>query len=230
MLALDAVEIVNGDFRLRADLGIRAGARVAVIGPSGSGKSTLLNAVAGFLPVAEGHIRWRGDDITKAPPGDRPVAMLFQDGNLFPHITVTQNVGFGIRPDLRLSAEERERVAEALRRVGLGDLGDRKPGALSGGQQSRAALARVLVQGRPLLLLDEPFAALGPALKAEMLDLVAALCDETEATMLMVSHDPDDALRISTDAVLVAEGRAAPPVETRALFADPPDALRDYLG
>lgn len=230
MLALDEVTVVNGDFRLCADLGIRAGARVAVIGPSGSGKSTLLNAVAGFLPVAEGHIRWRGSDITHAPPGDRPVAMLFQDGNLFPHITVAQNVGLGIRPDLRLSAGEREMVAEALGRVGLGDLGDRKPGALSGGQQSRAALARVLVQGRPLLLLDEPFAALGPALKAEMLDLVAALCDETEATMLMVSHDPDDALRISTDAVLVAEGRAAAPVETRALFADPPDALRDYLG
>ena len=109
-------------------------------------------------------------------------------------------------------------------------LEDRKPGALSGGQQSRAALARVLLQDRPLLLLDEPFAALGPALKVEMLDLVAELAAETGATLLMISHDPDDARRITDLAILVAEGVAHPPRSTADLLDNPPPALKAYLG
>ena len=156
--------------------------------------------------------------------------MLFQDGNLFPHLDVAQNVGLGIRPDLKLDAAERARVAEAIARVGLEGLAGRKPAALSGGQQSRAALARVLVQNRPLLLLDEPFAALGPALKVEMLDLVAALVRDAGATLLMVSHDPADARRIADEVILVEAGRAHPPQPTAALLDNPPPALRAYLG
>ena len=106
----------------------------------------------------------------------------------------------------------------------------RKPAALSGGQQSRVALARVLARSQPLVLLDEPFAALGPALKAEMLDLVAELMTATRATLLMVTHDPKDALRIADQTVLVADGLAHAPVDTNALFADPPEVLRQYLG
>ena len=123
----------------------------------------------------------------------------------------------------------RARVEEALARVGLGGLGDRLPGTLSGGQQSRAALARILVQDRPLILLDEPFAALGPALKADMLDLVADLARAQGASVLMITHDPRDARRIADDAILVAEGRAAPPVPTAALLDKPPKPLQDYL-
>ena len=169
MLRLERAVIRNGAFTVEADLEIAPGRRLAVIGPSGAGKSTLIEGIAGFLPVETGRITWQGRDITDAAPGARPVAMLFQDGNLFPHLDVAQNVGLGIRPDLKLDAAERARVAEAIARVGLEGLAGRKPAALSGGQQSRAALARVLVQNRPLLLLDEPFAALGPALKVEML-------------------------------------------------------------
>lgn len=230
MLRLENARIDNGGFFLDADLTVERGATVAVIGPSGAGKSTLLGAIAGFHPLTRGRILWGDTDITHAAPGKRPVAMLFQDGNLFPHLTVAQNAGLGIRPDLRLSEAQSERVAEALSRVGLHTMGDRKPAELSGGQQSRAALARVLLQDRPLLLLDEPFAALGPALKAEMLDLVAALAAETKATLLMVSHDPADARRIAQKVILVTDGHAAPPAETEALFANPPPALRDYLG
>ncbi|MCB1310355.1 MAG: ATP-binding cassette domain-containing protein [Sedimentitalea sp.] len=206
------------------------GRRLAVIGPSGAGKSTLIEGIAGFLPVETGRITWQGRDITDAAPGARPVAMLFQDGNLFPHLDVAQNVGLGIRPDLKLDAAERARVAEAIARVGLEGLAGRKPAALSGGQQSRAALARVLVQNRPLLLLDEPFAALGPALKVEMLDLVAALVRDAGATLLMVSHDPADARRIADEVILVEAGRAHPPQPTAALLDNPPPALRAYLG
>ena len=230
MLRFEDVQITQGDFTLRADLSVDPGARVAVIGPSGAGKSTLLNAVAGFLDIAAGRISWDGGDITDAPPAARPVAMLFQDNNLFPHLTVAQNIGLGLRPDLRLSTDQRVLVDGALDRVGLGALGDRRPGQLSGGQQGRAALARVLIQRKPIVLLDEPFAALGPALKTEMLDLVADLVAETGATLLMVSHDPDDARRICPLTVLVDEGRAAPPTDTAHLLDNPPPGLRAYLG
>lgn len=230
MLKLDTAHIMNGAFRLQADIEIAPRSKVAVIGPSGAGKSTLIEAIAGFLPLASGRILWQGCDITGKAPGARPVAMLFQDGNLFPHLDVTRNVGLGLRADLRLSGDDMALVAAALDRVGLPGMGARKPAELSGGQRSRAALARVLVQRREILLLDEPFAALGPALRTDMLDLVAELAEETGATLLMVSHAPQDARRIAPQAVLVADGRAAPPMDTARLLDDPPPVLRAYLG
>ncbi len=230
MLRLEAVTFENGAFRLQADVQIAEGRTVAVMGPSGAGKSTLINGIAGFHDAVAGRILARDQDVTDLPPGRRPVAMLFQDGNLFPHLTIRQNVGLGVRPDLKLTAEEWAQVDQALSRVGLGALGGRRPAELSGGQQSRAALARVLVQARPILLLDEPFAALGPALKTEMLDLVAELIGESGATVLMVTHDPGDAARIADEIILVTEGRAHPPEAAQAMLADPPPALRAYLG
>lgn len=230
MLKLEGCRVANGDFTLSADLQIGPGARCAVIGPSGSGKSTLLEAIAGFRQLSEGRITWQGVDISTHPPGKRPVAMLFQDGNLFPHLTAGQNIGLGLRPVTRLTETEREAIEDALARVGLERMAHRKPSELSGGQQSRVALARILVQRRDILLLDEPFAALGPSLKREMLDLVADVVAETGSTLLMVSHDPDDARRICSDAILVSGGVALPPMKTQALLDDPPPALRDYLG
>ena len=230
MLTLEGVTIVQDDFRLSADFSVDNGARVAVIGPSGAGKSTLLSLIAGFLEPVAGRVLWNGEDITATAPGARPMAMLFQDNNLFPHLSAAENIGLGLRPDLRLSAEDTKRVEEALARVGLAGYGARKPSALSGGQQSRVALARVLVQDRPLVLLDEPFSALGPALKAEMLDLLAELLDETRATLLMVSHDPEDARRVAQKTILVADGAALAPQDTTPLLDDPPPALKAYLG
>ncbi|MCD9147241.1 thiamine ABC transporter ATP-binding protein [Pseudophaeobacter flagellatus] len=230
MLRLENCEIANGVFKVSADLQIAAGSRVAVVGPSGAGKTTLIEAIAGFLPLTQGRILWQGQDLSAMDPGKRPVAMLFQDGNLFPHLTVAQNAGLGLRPNLRLTLPEQTKVQRALDRVGLADLAARKPAALSGGQQSRVALARVLLQRRDLLLLDEPFAALGPALKAEMLDLVAEIASETGATVLMVSHDPQDARRIADQVILVAEGQAHAPQPTAALLDNPPPALKAYLG
>lgn len=230
MLTLENLRIRQTDFVLDADLSVATGSRTAVIGPSGAGKSTLLAAIAGFISPASGRILWQGQDLAGLPPGKRPLSILFQDQNLFPHLTVSQNVSLGLRPDLRLSGAEHQRVEDALARVGLAGMGARKPGTLSGGQQGRVALARVLLRARPLLLLDEPFAALGPALKSDMLDLVREIAAEKGTTLLMVSHDPADALRIAEETILVADGMAHPPRPTADLFADPPAALRAYLG
>lgn len=230
MLTLDRLILEQGDFRLTADLQVPAGSVCAVIGPSGAGKSTLLSAIAGFFAPVSGRVIWAGQDLAPLPPGKRPLSILFQDQNLFPHLTVRQNLGLGLRPDLRLTPADEARIDAALERTGLDGLGGRKPGALSGGQQSRVALARALLRARPLLLLDEPFAALGPALRAEMLDLVARIAAETATTVLMVSHDPADARRIAPLTVLVADGRALPPAPTAALLDSPPPSLAAYLG
>ncbi|WP_170384691.1 thiamine ABC transporter ATP-binding protein [Ruegeria atlantica] len=230
MLKLDGCLIENGSFSLQADFTVETGSSVAIIGPSGAGKSTLLESIAGFRDLKRGQILWNRGRISDLSPGQRPLAILFQDGNLFPHLTVEQNVALGLRPNGRLSGDEQAEVQNALTRVSLFGLGGRKPAELSGGQQSRIALARVLVQRRKLLLLDEPFAALGPALKAEMLDLVAGLVAETGTTLFMVSHDPQDARRITSHTVLVADERAHPPASTKALLDNPPPSLRDYLG
>ncbi|WP_207100725.1 ATP-binding cassette domain-containing protein [Paracoccus shandongensis] len=230
MLEFDAVRVTRGPFTLSADLTVPTGARVAVIGPSGSGKSTLLSLVGGFLAPDRGRIRVDGRDITALPPGRRPVSMLFQDQNLFPHLTVAQNVGLGLRPDGRLSDPQRARVAQVLEEVGLEGMETRRPANLSGGQQGRVALARVLLRARPLLLLDEAFAALGPALKAEMLALLGRIADQTGATVLMVTHDPDDARSFAPQTILVEGGMAHPPVPTGPLLDNPPPGLRAYLG
>ena len=229
-LQLDAVRVVRGTFVLTADLEVEAGTMTAILGPSGCGKSTLLNAVAGFLPLTQGRILWRGKDLGPLSPGDRPVTMVFQEHNLFPHLTVAQNVGLGANPHLRLTSDDKDRIREVLGRTGIADLADRRPPDLSGGQRSRAALARALLRDRPVLLLDEPFAALGPALRLEMLDLVAEIAAARTMTVLMITHDPRDAIRIAGQTILVAEGRAHPPEPTGTLLANPPEALRAYLG
>lgn len=230
MLQLDRLTLDQDDFRLTADWATEPGARIAIMGASGAGKSTFLSAIAGFLPLTSGRILWNGQDLAGLAPGDRPVTILFQDQNLFPHLTVAQNLGLGLRPDLRLTAEDRARIDTALARSGLSGLGQRRPAQLSGGQASRAALARALLRARPILLLDEPFAALGPALRAEMLALVREVADDTGATVLMVTHDPKDALALGGLTAFVADGTVQAPVKTAALLADPPPGLRDYLG
>lgn len=229
-LRMDGVRLAQGAFVLTADLSVPQGEVVAVMGPSGGGKSTLLAGIAGFVTPTAGRILWDGDDIGQRAPGDRPVSILFQDHNLFPHLSVDQNLGLGIDPALRLSTADRGRIAAVLDRVGLPGLGARRPAQLSGGQQSRIALGRALLADRPLVLLDEPFAALGPALRHEMLDLAAETLGAAGRTLLMVSHDPGDARRIADSVIVVDDGRAAAPVPTARLLDDPPPGLRAYLG
>jgi len=229
MLELDALTLTHPGFTLTADFALKSGSRTAIIGPSGAGKSTLLMSIAGFQTPTNGRILSDDTDITNAPPSKRPFAVIFQDNNLFPHLTALQNAGLGLKADLRLTSQDRVKIESTLEKLGLGGLSNRRPGELSGGQQSRLTLARALLQARPWMLLDEPFAALGPGQRREMLTLVTQLCGETGAGLLMVTHAPEDALTACPETILVADGRAHPPQATNALFDDPPAALAQYL-
>jgi len=211
---------------MRFTLSVRRGELIAVLGPSGAGKSTLLNLVAGFLQPASGSITIEEKDHTRTPPSQRPVSMLFQENNLFTHLTVRQNIGLGMHPGLRLNADQQQKLNSIAAQMGISDLLERLPGELSGGQRQRAALARCLVREQPILLLDEPFSALDPALRQEMLLLVKEVCEHQQLTMLMVSHSVEDAARIAPRAVVVADGRIAWDGDTQALVQGKVSASR----
>ena len=209
MLKLNDVTWLYQHLPMRFTLSVERGERIAVLGPSGAGKSTLLNLIAGFLPPASGSLLIDGEKHNATPPAQRPVSMLFQENNLFNHLTVRQNIGLGIHPGLKLNREQRAQVTAIAGQMGMDTLLDRLPGELSGGQRQRAALARCLVRQQPVLLLDEPLSALDPALRQEMLTLVADVCQRQQLTLLMVSHSVEDAARIAPRSIVVAEGRIA---------------------
>ncbi|WP_449545670.1 thiamine ABC transporter ATP-binding protein ThiQ [Lelliottia amnigena] len=219
MLKLTDVTWLYQHLPMRFTLTAQQGEMIAILGPSGAGKSTLLNLIAGFLTPARGAMTINGQDHTHTPPSQRPVSMLFQENNLFTHLTVRQNIGLGMDPGLKLTAAQRERLEDIVRQMGLMDFIDRLPGELSGGQRQRVALARCLVREQPILLLDEPFSALDPALRQEMLQLVKDVCQQKQLTMLMVSHSVEDAARIAPRSVVIANGRIAWDGETQALLS-----------
>ena len=219
MLKLTDVTWLYQHLPMRFTLTAQQGEMIAILGPSGAGKSTLLNLIAGFLPPARGEMTINGQDHTHTPPSQRPVSMLFQENNLFTHLTVRQNIGLGMDPGLKLTAGQRQKCDAIAQQMGLTELSDRLPGELSGGQRQRVALARCLVREQPILLLDEPFSALDPALRQEMLQLVKDVCQQKQLTMLMVSHSVEDAASIAPRAVVIADGRIDWDGETQALLS-----------
>ena len=213
------------------DLSVDDGEVLSLIGPSGSGKSTLLSLIAGFLSPGHGRILLDKNELQALPVAARPVSIVFQQHNLFPHLDLYTNVALGIDPSLRLLPAQIDAVRAALTRLGLEDMQRRKPGELSGGQRQRVALARVIVRRRKILLLDEAFAALGPAMRVELLELVKTLVGEHDMTALLISHQPSDALNASMRTAFICEGRVLTLAPTAELLAaaEPPE-LRDYLG
>jgi thiamine transport system ATP-binding protein len=229
-LEIEGLAFTYEDLVMRFDLAVEAGECVGVVGPSGAGKSTLLALIGGFETPLAGSIKVAGEDIARLPPADRPVTTLFQDFNLFPHLSVADNVGLGRNPGLRLTPADRAQVAWALNEVGLAGFEARLPGQLSGGERQRVALARSLIRNRPLLLLDEPFAALGPALRAEMLELVDRLRRGQGMTVLLVTHDPNEAAKIANRTAFVSEGSVVLFDRTELVLSSASAAVRAYLG
>lgn len=211
MLVLDNVRYEYQDEWFVFDLSVAQGSIVALMGSSGAGKSTLLSLVAGFIEPHSGDIRVQSNgeavSVVGKMPYLRPFSMLFQEHNLFAHLSVRDNIGLGLHPGLKLSAAQREQVVRAANMVGVGDFLDRLPEQLSGGQRQRVALARCFVQPHPVWLLDEPFSALDPLLREEMLTLVKTLAAERGITVLMVTHHISDARAIATHFAFMAQGQ-----------------------
>jgi putative spermidine/putrescine transport system ATP-binding protein len=196
VLAVDAV-----------DLDIARGEFFTMLGPSGSGKTTTLRLIAGFERPDEGRIELAGRDVASMPPFDRPVNTVFQDYALFPHMTVQENVEYGLRVRRVPRTERRTRAAEALALVRLQGFGDRKPSQLSGGQRQRVALARAIVNHPQALLLDEPLGALDLKLRQELQIELKELQQELRMTFVYVTHDQEEALAMSDRIAVFNEGR-----------------------
>jgi putative spermidine/putrescine transport system ATP-binding protein len=205
VLAVDAI-----------DLDIAAGEFFTMLGPSGSGKTTTLRMIAGFEIPDAGTVELSGEDVSRLPPYDRPVNTVFQDYALFPHMSVQENVEYGLRVKKVPKGERRERAQAALRMVRLADYGARRPSQLSGGQRQRVALARAIVNRPKVLLLDEPLGALDLKLRQEMQIELKAIQREVGITFVYVTHDQEEALTMSDRLAVFNQGRieqVGPPAE-----------------
>jgi putative spermidine/putrescine transport system ATP-binding protein len=198
------------------DLEVQAGEFFTMLGPSGSGKTTTLRMIAGFEIPDSGSIELAGDDVSRLPPYDRPVNTVFQDYALFPHMTVQQNVEYGLMVKKVGKGERRERAGQALEMVRLSGFGDRKPSQLSGGQRQRVALARAIVNRPRVLLLDEPLGALDLKLRQEMQIELKSIQREVGITFVYVTHDQEEALTMSDRLAVFNQGKieqVGPPAE-----------------
>lgn len=193
---------------------------VALLGPSGSGKSTLLRAIAGLVEPATGDIRWNGRSITHVPPHRRGFGLMFQGYALFPHMTVAENVGFGLKMAGRLDPAV---VEAALESVGLGGFGPRQVESLSGGEQQRVALARTLAPEPEFVMLDEPLGALDRNLRQKLVTETREILEARDVTAIVVTHDRDEAVAMSDRLALMREGTVVQTGNLEELLANPVD-------
>ena len=212
-----------GSFTALDDVSIevRDGSLTALLGPSGSGKSTLLRVISGLERPDSGRVLIEGADLTRQPPQKRGVGFVFQHYAAFKHMTVRENVAFGLKIRKQPRAEIRDRVAELLELVQLAGLADRYPAQLSGGQRQRMALARALAVEPKVLLLDEPFGALDARVRKELRAWLRRLHDEVHVTTIFVTHDQEEAMEIADQIVLMNRGRVEQVGGPRELFEEP---------
>ncbi len=213
------------------DLDIADGEFFALLGPSGCGKTTLLRMLAGFETPTSGRILLDGEDITHLPPNRRPVNMVFQSYAVFPHMSVRQNVGYGLKVDGVDQRETDTRVGEALEMVRLGEFGERRPDELSGGQRQRVALARALIKRPRVLLLDEPLSALDKKLRSEMQFELVRLRNEVGITFIMVTHDQEEAMSMSGRIGVMDGGRIVQLGRPQDIYETPANRfVADFIG
>ncbi|MFB6353204.1 MAG: ABC transporter ATP-binding protein [Halobacteriales archaeon] len=221
---LDGLTVRFGDLVALdgVSLAVEPGEFFTLVGPSGCGKTTTLRAIAGFEPPASGTVRIGGADVTGLPPEDRDVGIVFQHYALFPHLSVSENVAYGLRyRDPPGDATADERVAELLDLVDLAGMGDREPDALSGGQQQRVALARALAPGPDVLLLDEPLSALDARLRQRLRVTVREIQQDLGITTVYVTHDQAEALAISDRVAVLHGGRIEQVGPPEAVYREP---------
>ncbi len=213
------------------NLDIRAGEFFSLLGPSGCGKTTLLRTIAGFEDITSGVVLIDGQDMADVPANRRPTNMVFQSYAIFPHLTVAENVGFGLRRDPRSAAEKAAAVEEALEMVGLKGYGKRAAHALSGGQRQRVALARALILKPKVLLLDEPLSALDRKMREQMQVELIKLQRQVGITFVLVTHDQEEALVMSDRIAVMFEGQIAQLDGPEALYARPASRrVADFIG
>ena len=229
MLCINNLIVKLNSFHLNINFEIHPETITAIIGPSGAGKSTLLDAISGFSSAESGTVFWGEKSLDSLAPSLRPITIVFQDNNLFPHLSVYQNVALGLTTKLRYQPKFNDQINKALFNVDMLNYSEKYPSQLSGGQKGRIALARALVRKKPLLLLDEPFSALGPALRKEMLNLVKSISTENKLTVLIVSHDPKELIGVCENVIIVAENEATGPYNLRNILMNPPKSLNEYL-
>ena len=224
-------ERTQSELQMEFNLEVDAGEILSVIGPSGSGKTTLLNLIAGFIKPTSGRVLVNDSDISQLEISQRPVTTVFQENNLFPHLDVFTNVALGIQPSLKLNDSETQQIHQSLENVGLANLTKRLPKELSGGQRQRVALARALVRKHSILLLDEPLAALGPAMREEIIDLLKELVESNKMSALLISHQPNDAIRASARTAFINDGKILAINDSKTLLQDSDiPEVQQYLG
>jgi len=236
--AKSMIELVNvhkyyGDYHALRDINaeIRAGEFFSLLGPSGCGKTTLLRTIAGFEDISSGAVMIDGKHMEGVPANKRPTNMVFQSYAIFPHLTVEQNVGFGLRRDPRSQAEKDKAVAEALEMVGLKGFGKRAAHALSGGQRQRVALARALILKPKVLLLDEPLSALDKKMRENMQVELIRLQRQVGITFILVTHDQEEALVMSDRIAVMFEGEIAQLADPETLYKLPNSRrVADFIG
>ncbi|SDE13767.1 ABC transporter ATP-binding protein [Limimaricola pyoseonensis] len=233
LIELKGVEKHYGDYHaLRGiDLDIRQGEFFSLLGPSGCGKTTLLRTIAGFEAVSSGTIRIDGRDMKGVAANHRPTNMVFQSYAVFPHLSVAENVGFGLRRDPRSKAEKARAVEQALEMVGLGGYGQRRAHALSGGQRQRVALARALILEPKVLLLDEPLSALDKKMREQMQVELIRLQRQVGITFILVTHDQEEALVMSDRIAVMFEGEIGQMADPETLYRRPASKrVAEFIG
>ncbi|MEE9334979.1 MAG: ATP-binding cassette domain-containing protein [Granulosicoccaceae bacterium] len=207
MLELKALRFSYGEDDYQFDLSIDAHSTTAIMGKSGSGKSTLLNLIAGFLKPSSGNIQWQKSSLLTLPAQRRPITTLFQQHNLFPHLTIHQNLALGINPSLKLSKEQEQQLTNSLDAVGMTGMDGQSAHTLSGGEQQRVALARCLLRQKPILLMDEPFSALDEATRESMQALTRETIKNNKLCAIIVTHSHNDAVALDASTCTLVDGR-----------------------
>lgn len=223
LVSLSKIEKYYGYYHALRDvsLEIAEGEFFSLLGPSGCGKTTLLRTIAGFETLSSGRVMIAGRDMAGVPPNKRPTNMVFQSYAIFPHLSVAENVGFGLRKAALGKAEKAAKVAHALEMVGLHGYGDRAAHALSGGQRQRVALARALILEPKVLLLDEPLSALDRKMREEMQGQLRQLQREVGITFVLVTHDQEEALTMSDRIAVMFDGQIAQLDAPQAVYERP---------